>query len=553
MTVPVDLEHLRDIFVQECNEGLGSIAESLIALEASPAHPDARHAIFRVAHTIKGGAAICGFSCVAEYAHLFEDALEPLRSGAAAVTALQVTLLLQATDALGAMLAAEAAGRDITIREHDRALLMQLAAADGRRPAGAPRAAASDASAPAAAGVRTGDVAHTPALRVGMDKLDAMLTLNGEIAVAQQRLQQQLQSGASREDTLFSAEELDRVLGELQERVMQLRLVALGPVFRPHLRTVRDIATAQGKLVRLVIEGEDVEVDASIVHQLRDPLLHMIRNAVDHGIEPAAERRAAGKPECATILLRATHERGSVVVTVQDDGGGLRRERLLTVARSRGLVAEGEVPSDEALHELIMQPGFSTAAEVTQLSGRGVGMDIVRQNIEALRGSVSLRSEEGRGTGITLRLPLTIAIIGGFLVGVGPERYVIPDDAICECLAFEHDEHDEHEQRAAGAGVVNVRGVALPYARLRTLFGVKAPIAPRENLVVVQHQGERFGLVVDALLGARQAVLKPLARLFDRVPGVSGSTILGDGRVSLILDVAHLATMLNRASLPSPT
>jgi two-component system chemotaxis sensor kinase CheA len=202
------------------------------------------------------------------------------------------------------------------------------------------------------------------------------------------------------------------------------------------------------------------------------------------------------------------------------------------------LAADAE-PSDAELHRLILEPGFSTAATVTQLSGRGVGMDVVRQNVEALRGSLSLRSTEGAGTTVTLRLPLTIAIIDGFLVGAGEEHYVIPGDAVCECLAFPAHSHDRP------VGVLNVRGLALPYARLADFFGAASTAAARSNLVVVQHDGRQFGLVVDRLLGERQAVLKPLDRLFDRVPGVSGSTILGDGRVSLILDVAHLAAMLD--------
>jgi two-component system chemotaxis sensor kinase CheA len=542
MSAPLDFEHLRHVFVDECNEGLDSIAESLIALEADPTHPDARHAVFRVAHTVKGGASIVGFACVAEYAHLFEDALEPLRASTAPVTALQITLLLRATDALRTMLAAEASGREIKIREDDRRLLLQLASGGTRGTPAAGHPAVS--AAPRLADDATSDIdrRRAQALRVGMDKLDAMLTLSGEIAVAQQRLQQQLQSGAAREEALFSVEELDRVLSELQERVMQLRLVELGPVFRPHLRTVRDIAAMQGKQVRLELDGEDVEVDASIVHQLRDPLLHMIRNAVDHGVESRATRAAAGKPECATVRLRAAHERGNVVITVEDDGGGLRRDRLLATARARGMLAADAEPSDAELHALILEPGFSTADTITQLSGRGVGMDVVRQNVESLRGSLSLRSEEGVGTTVTLRLPLTIAIIGGFLVGVGGECYVIPSEAVCECLAV------TEEESSRVTGVLNVRGIALPYARLGAFFGVPASLSARRNLVVVQHDGRQFGLVVDRLLGERQAVLKPLDRLFDRVPGVSGSTILGDGRVSLILDMSHLAAMLDTST-----
>jgi two-component system chemotaxis sensor kinase CheA len=539
MSQPFDVGQLRHVFLQECDEGLDSIAQSLIALEADPTHPDARHSIFRVAHTVKGGASIVGFTRVAEYAHLFEDALEPLRSSTTPVSSRQITLLLRATDVLRGMLAAESSGYEVTIGDDDRALLAQLAADHGRRtPAAALTPIAGVPLAPELPALPV-ERHRAPALRVGMDKLDAMLTLSGEIAVAQQRLQQQLHAGGSRDEALFSAEELHRVLGELQERVMQLRLVELGPVFRPHLRTVRDIAAIQGKQVRLVIEGEDVEVDASIVHQLRDPLLHMIRNAVDHGIESREERAAAGKPECATISLRAAHERGTLLITVSDDGGGLRRDRLLAAARRRGMLADVAEPSDAELHALILEPGFSTASSVTQLSGRGVGMDVVRQHVEALRGTVSLHSEAGTGTTIALRLPLTIAIIDGFLVGVGDEHYVVPGESVCECLAFEGDDGER------ATGVVNVRGTALPFARLDTFFHTAATPSARRNLVVVQHDGRRFGLVVDRLLGERQAVLKPLHRLFDRVPGVSGSTILGDGRVSLILDMAHLAGALH--------
>jgi two-component system chemotaxis sensor kinase CheA len=536
MTAPLDFEDLRGIFVDECYDGLDAVAESLIELETNPDHPGARDAIFRVAHTIKGGASIVGFTCVAEYAHLFEDALEPLRAAVAPVTPLQITLLLQATDALRAMVFAEAAGRDMTIRESDRAILRQLAVAAGVRPTSAPHAIAQVLTEGPAESDRQGS---SRTLKVSMDKLDTMLTLSGEIAVAKQRLQQQLVSNASREEALFAAEELDRVLGELQERVMHLRLVELGPVFRPLARTVRDIATSQNKLVRLVTEGDDVEVDASIVRQLRDPLLHMIRNAVDHGIESAADRAAAGKLECATIRLRAAHERGAVLISIEDDGVGLRRDRILATAIERGLVGEGDLLSDAELDALIFAPGFSTAASITQLSGRGVGMDVVRQNVEALRGTLAVQSKPGVGTTVSIRVPLTIAIIDGFVVGIGDERYVIPGDAVCECISL-----PPAASNGERHGVLNVRGIALPYARLGALFGSVPTEGARENLVVVQHNGRQFGLVVDTLVGARQAVLKPLHHLFDRVAGVSGSTILGDGRVSLILDVPHLLTAL---------
>jgi two-component system chemotaxis sensor kinase CheA len=538
MSAPLDLDMLRQVFIDECYDGLDSVAESLIELETNPDHPEARASISRVAHTVKGGASIVGFTCVAEYAHLFEDALESLRSGAAPISPLQVTLLLQATDALRAMIFAEASGRVITIRESDRALLTHLAATAGAVGRTAPAHVAST-DAP----MSVEHHAHVRALRVDMHKLDTMLTLSGEIAVAKQRLQQQLESGASREDALFASEELDRVLSELQERVMQLRLVTIGPVFRPLVRTARDVATAQGKTVRLVTEGDDVEVDASIVQQLRDPLVHMIRNAVDHGIELPAERAAAEKPDCATICLRAVHERGAVVITIEDDGAGLDRARILATAIGRGLVPEGSTLTESEIHALIFMPGFSTAREVTQISGRGVGMDVVRESVEALRGTISVQSQPGAGTTFSIRVPLTIAIIDGFVVGVGDERYVIPGDSVCECLTM-----PPTNSVGAPSGLLNIRGEAMPYTRLAWLFGSTPLPGARENLVVLQHNGRQFGLVVDALIGERQAVLKPLHRLFDRVPGVSGSTILGDGRVSLILDVPHLLAMMDTSN-----
>jgi two-component system chemotaxis sensor kinase CheA len=316
---------------------------------------------------------------------------------------------------------------------------------------------------------------------------------------------------------------------------MRMRLVPLGPVFRQHLRTVRDAAAARGKQVQLTLEGEDVEVDASVVDHLRDPLTHMIRNAVDHGIEMPDARRASGKDPTGTVALRARHEGGTVVIELADDGAGLRRDRILARARERGLIAEGAELSEAEAHRLIMEPGFSTAETVSELSGRGVGMDVVRRNVEALRGSIEIASRPGAGTTITTRLPLTVAIIDGFTVSVGSESYVIPLDAVTECLAMAAD-----ERREDGRGVFSLRGAPLPYVRVRSLFGVAGAPPARENMVVVRHGARLAGLVVDELLGGGQAVVKPLGKMFQRLPGVSGSTILGDGRVALILDVADL-------------
>ena len=381
-----------------------------------------------------------------------------------------------------------------------------------------------------------------------MNKLDAMLTLSGEIAVANARMAQVLAADAD-EATQTAVEELQRLLTTLHERVMEMRLVPVGPLFRQHQRTVRDVAAQQGKLVVLVVEGEDVEVDATIVEQLREPLTHLVRNAVDHGLESPSKRASARKDPSGTIVLHARHERGTVIIEVRDDGQGMNRDRILTKARERGLVNDTDALTDNQVFALAMAPGLSTAAQVTEISGRGVGMDAVRRNIEAMRGSIEITSAEGAGTIVRLRLPLTVAIIDGFVVGVSDERYVIPVGMVTECLSAHETVPD------AAAGVLSVRGEPLPYIRLRRLLGlnesaqrpaVSGQPVSRESIVVVEADGRSAGLVVDELIGETQAVIKPLAQMFNDARGISGTTIMGDGRVSLILDVAPLLELAHK-------
>jgi two-component system chemotaxis sensor kinase CheA len=313
-------------------------------------------------------------------------------------------------------------------------------------------------------------------------------------------------------------------------------MVPIGPSFHQHLRTVRDVATSQGKQARLVVEGEDVEVDTAVVEIVRDPLTHMVRNALDHGIEPPEVRRAAGKDPTGRLLLRAFHDAGSMVIQVVDDGAGLDRDRIARKAVAMGLVADAARLSDEDLARVVFEPGFSTAETVTELSGRGVGMDVVRRNVEALRGSVAIESERGRGTTVTIRVPLTLAIIQGFKVGIADEAYILPLDAVVECLELP----PEETASASVHGVVNLRGKPLPYLRLREHFGLEGRRPARENVVVVQHGVQSAGIVVDELHGESSTVIKPLGSMFKQIPGVAGSSILGNGRVALILDVAGI-------------
>lgn len=550
----LDLERLRSVFAAETQEGLTAMEESLLALEANPADSESLATVFRVVHTVKGGASALGVDSLGAFAHRLENLLSLLRAGDLPVTPVRITLLLQAVDAMRGMMEVVGRGQVHALRQADQLLLDRL---DADRPEDVEEAVPLPPTpgapvAPEAAGNSAGSVAGTPAarvpsLRVRMDRLDALLTLTGEIAVARSALAQRVQGAAAAADVRGSVEELERLLSELQAHVLQLRLVPIGPVFRQHLRTVRDIAAPHGKLIDLRLEGEEVELDAAAVELLRDPLTHMVRNAVDHGVEHVATRHAAGKSPAGTVTLRARHEHGAVIIDVADDGGGIDRAKVLAQGRARGIIAP-DGGSDADLVRCMVTPGFSTADHVTELSGRGVGMDVVRRNVEALRGSLSFTTTPGHGTTFSLRIPLTLAILQGLAVEVGSQRYVVPLDAVTECI----DVPPGVRTNPDGSGLMDVRGAPLPFLRLRDLFGASSPSgtpARRENLVAVRVAGESGGLVVDRVLGELESIIRPLGRLFDRVRGFSGSTILGDGRVALVLDVAALLVDARAAAL----
>ena len=317
-------------------------------------------------------------------------------------------------------------------------------------------------------------------------------------------------------------------------------MVKIGGTFSRFQRVVHDVARELGKDIALAVSGEDTELDKTVVELIGDPLTHLVRNAMDHGIEPTEVRVAAGKPAQGTVRLNAFHDSGSIVIEVSDDGGGLKRERILAKAIERGLVEPGRVLSEREIYHLIFEAGFSTAEQVTNLSGRGVGMDVVKRNITALRGSVDVGSVEGQGTTVTVRLPLTLAIIDGFQVGVGKSVFVIPLEMVDECVAYSTEPGHEY---------TDLRGQVLPFMRLRDLFELSGSPPPRQNTVVVKHGGQRFGIVVDVLMGEVQTVIKPLSKMFAQVRGISGSSILGSGEVALILDVPALLAWLQSSSV----
>jgi two-component system chemotaxis sensor kinase CheA len=374
-------------------------------------------------------------------------------------------------------------------------------------------------------------------IRVHADKLDQLIDLVGELVIA--GASANLIAQRSGQSTLVEATSvLSRLVESIRDSALQLRMVQIGDTFNRFHRVVRDVSREIGKDIELVIRGGDTELDKSVVEKIGDPLMHLVRNAIDHGIEPAATRAAAGKPAQGRLELNAYHDSGSIVIEVVDDGGGLPKDRILKKAIERGIAQAGDILSDQEVINLIFQPGFSTADQVTNLSGRGVGMDVVRKNIQALRGQVDVDSEPGQGSRFTIRLPLTLAIIDGFLVSSGFASYVIPLDMVVECLELNAVSMDRD--------YLDLRGEVLPFIRLRQLFAVAGDPPKRENVVVVRVAQQKAGIVVDQLLGEFQTVIKPLGNLFRNLRGISGSTILGSGDVALILDVPTLTAIAGR-------
>jgi two-component system chemotaxis sensor kinase CheA len=541
----IDLAAIMQTFLAECEEHYAQMEEALVGLEVAPEDDKFLEAIFRGAHTIKGNSASLGFPKVASFAHVFEELLQRLRNRALSVTPARITLLLHGVDALREMVAEAVAGTD-ELTSKQLALMKQLAN-------GNPTEAAESDAAPEAIparrpfGRRREDalawMERTGTIRVDTQKLDRMLDLAGEIAIAQGRLRQAIEQTSHCDETLEAHNQVERLSLDLQENIMRIRMVPVGPTFRQYLRVVRDVAQDHGKAALLVLEGEDVEVDVSVIEHLKDPLTHMIRNALDHGIETPQVRQTRGKDPCGTLRLKAAHEGANIVIQVIDDGAGLDRQKIIQRARALGTITDPDKLEDQELFRLIFEPGFSTADAVTDLSGRGVGMDVVRRNIEALRGSVAVDSQRHCGTTITMRLPLTLAIIEGFAVGLGDDTYVLPLHAVSECLEMPADQR-LHERPF---GVINLRGAPLPFVRLRHWFDLDCPKPARENIVVVEMNGAKAGLAVDSLQGARQTVIKSLGRQFRDLPGIAGSAILGNGRVALILDVAALMREIVRA------
>jgi len=544
-------QELGAMFVIESLDHLATIEATILQLEAAPDDVKLLNDVFRPFHTVKGNAGVLGLNSIQEVAHKFETLLDLVRQGQHPMGPSEVDVVLRSVDLLTLMireLPARAAGQVGTDVSQRRAGLLDMVSRiiDGAKEPELSEPAAFAPASPAlgsAAGKSDRRDDGQSTVKVNTRKLDALLDMVGELVIAQSILSEDPMLVKSRDERLNDRlGQLKRITSELQRSAMAMRMVPIRQTFQKMARLVRDLSRQSDKPITLVLSGEETELDRKVVEHLTDPLMHMIRNCIDHGIEHAQKRAAAGKPITAELRLSASHQAGNIVVTVTDDGAGLNTEKIRAVAVERGLIAEDAGLSSDAIHQLIFQAGFSTADRVTQISGRGVGMDVVRRNVEALRGRIDIHTAPGRGTTFTIRLPLTLAIVDGLVLRVGGERFVIPTFAVRESLRPLPDQLHTLQGRQR---MVRVREKLIPLLHVGEAFRIHGACRQIVNatVVIIEDADRPLALVVDELVGKYEVVIKSLGDAFGHVRGVAGGAILGDGRIGLILDAGGLLAL----------
>ena len=525
-------------FIVEGGECVVQSESALLQLECNPTDEDAVNTVFRAFHTVKGTSAFLGLTQLSAFAHEAESLLSRVRDKDIQYTSACAELSLKSVDMLRALLemveSALATDGVLHVPVGYDALLTALSTYNP--------AATTDVAVPAAIAseprvVRADASAADASIRVRTDRLDRLIDMVSELVIAQSMIagDDELADG-TRHSLTRKVTHASKMVRELQALSMSMRMVPLRTTFQKLARVVRDTSVKAGKTVQFVTEGDDVEIDRTLADLLGDPLVHMVRNAVDHGVETPSDRARAGKPPVGTVRLAAYHASGSVVVELADDGRGMARDMLVSKAIEKGLIEHDKGMSDSDVFALIFAPGFSTAASVTDISGRGVGMDVVRQNLGAMRGRIDIRSTPMQGTTFSIRLPLTLAVTDGMLVRVGTERFVVP-------LTHIHMSFRPEVSMLSTIGghgeVVILRGEVMPIVRMHRLFDVPDAVErPVDGLLMIVGDGaRRSALLVDELLGQQQVVAKTLGPAMGKVPGISGGAILGDGRVGLIVDV----------------
>jgi two-component system, chemotaxis family, sensor kinase CheA len=560
------VDDLTKEFIAESQEGLDRMERCLTELETRPDDAGLLGEIFRAVHTIKGTTGFLGFDRLEKLAHAGEHLLGSLRDGRLAVTSELISGLLRLMDGLRAILALieETGGEGTRSGDEDGELIAELALLNGEMPpalieaelldavvdtgeAAAVRSAkvtdAASAPASAAANSERNVTGNDKTLRIDVDVLNRMMNLVGELVLTRNQM---LQSDMAAANFPELARRLDSVTADLRETVMQARMQPVGNLFGKFPRMVRDLARTCGRDVRVEFTGQETGLDKSLLEAIKDPLTHAVRNAVDHGIESPADRVLAGKPAEGCVRLKAFHQSGSVVIEVADDGAGIPMERVLAKAIERNLVTQEQAAgmSEREALQLIFLPGFSTAAAVTTVSGRGVGMDVVRANVEKVGGSVEVESRKGEGTTLRLRVPLTLAIVPSLVVRSGGQSFALPQSALVELVDIPEREFARMVQRIGSAELYRLRERLLPMVWLDRLLGLEAdsPEASHGHyLAVLEADGCRYGLVVDDLMSPEEIVVKPLSPVLREIGLFSGATVLGNGTLALILDVGATA------------
>ncbi len=523
-------------FLIETNETLAALDDAILRLERDPGDAETVARIFRLMHTIKGTCGFLGLSRLEAVAHAAENVLGRLRDGELVATAGTITAVLGAIDRVRLILAGlEAAGSEPAGDDGD--LLAALAAAaasdlSGPPPAPPPERPAEPPPESAVAG---------QTIRVGVEVIEALMTLAGELVLARNQLLQ-LARGQPESPIAFALQRLSQITSDLHDGVMRARMQPVGRAWSKLPRLVRDLSRDLGKQVELVMQGAETELDRQVLELIRDPLTHMVRNSIDHGLEPPDQRRAAGKPETGRLVLSAAHEAGHVVIAIIDDGRGLDLARIRARALANGLCTEAELArmDDAAVQAMIFRPGFSTAEAVTAVSGRGVGMDVVRTNVERIGGTVEVRSAEGAGSSFVVRIPITLAIVAALIVEAGGERFALPQTAVEELVRLPGAGRIE---RVGDADLLRLRERLLPLVHLAALLGLPDPgdAAAGATVMVLRAAAGRFAVLVDHVADTEEIVVKPLAPVLRHLPVFGGNTILGDGTVVMILDPAGIA------------
>lgn len=531
-----EFAEIREAFALESAEMLAEIESALLALNSHPSATDEFNRLFRAVHTVKGSAGIVSADHVEQFCHHLEHLLVKVREENRQISPELLTLCLQCHDHIKLLISVFESGSEAPPENHSRMLSLLTdrqteTASCHEEPLPPPQP---EPGSRYEVSGQDDSAAAQKVVRVDARKLDQLINLVVELVTAGSELEAFVKKTGD-SSSIESASQVSQLVKKIQERAMVFRMVPVGDLFRRFQRLVHDLAEDGGKKIQLITSGTDTELDKVMAEKLREPLVHLIRNAVDHGLETVDERLAAGKPESGVIQMNAFHEAGCIVIEVRDDGRGISRQKLLLKATEKGLL-RGQDPSDSELFSCIFEPGFSTLDQATMLSGRGVGMDAVKRAVEELRGRIDLTTTEGEGTCFQLRMPLSLALIDGFMVICGNDQYILPMDQVDETIDLTQEKGEELARR----GYLDLRGEALPCLDLNQALQQPQSAQKGRFAVVVRQNNRRIGLAVDRLAGEIKAVIKPLGQLYRNARLISGATILGDGTIALIIDLPEL-------------